>query len=66
MKKPTPEERAEAIEELGFAGVDLNEAVNKIERASELTGIRCKCLIDAIEKAAGVLYGKLHRLEESK
>ena len=64
MKKPTREQIEEAIDELGSAGVDLNEAVNKIERAGELSGIRCKCLIDAIQKAACVLYGKLHRLEE--
>ncbi len=64
MKKPTPKQIEEAIDELDSAGVDLNEAVNKIERAAALTGIRCKCLIDAIEKAACVLYGKLHRLEE--
>ena len=66
MKKPTPEETEEAIDELDSAGIDLSEAAYKIAHAAELSGIRCKCLIDSIHKATSVVYGKLHRLAESK
>ncbi len=66
MKKPTREQIEEAINELDSAGIDLSEAAYKIARASELSGIRCKCLIDSIQKATCVIYGKLHRLAESK
>ncbi len=66
MKKPTTQQIEEAINELDAAGIALSEAAYKIAHASELSGIRCKCLIDSIHKASSVLYGKLHRLAESK
>ncbi len=66
MKKPTREQIAEAINELDAAGIALSEAAYKIAHAAELAGIRCKCLIDSIPKATSVVYGKLHRLAESK
>ncbi len=64
MKKPTREQIEEAIDELDSAGIDLSEAAYKIAHAAELSGIRCKCLIDSIHKATNVVYGKLHRLGE--
>ncbi len=66
MKKPTTKQIEEAIDELDSAGIALSESAYKIAHAAELSGIRCKCLIDSIQKAAGVLYGKLHRLAASK
>ncbi len=66
MKKPTTKQIEEAIDELDSAGIALSEAAYKIAHATELSGIHCKRLIDSIHKATSVVYGKLHRLAESK